>query len=230
MGRRAARRTKRRGENGLTLIELLVALAIMGLIATSIAGAFLIGLHVVGTRGDQVSLKGNNDLLAFEQQLGKDIARADCLRASGAPPAGFGQQPIPTSSGGTVGCQSSVYRSPTSTCQTGYLVCLAWYAPGTLICDTVTYSEGSGFIVRTDSVTGTQQRVSTGDLHVAAGWSTVTTPAPGHNTWTNLVVVQVDQLVSVTGIPSSKLASTTFRTVPRSDDPLAQLAGATVPC
>src|SRR5438105_2500515 len=111
---RAMRHAKRRGENGLTLIELLVALAILGLIATSIAGAFLIGLHVVGNRGDQVSLKGNNDLLAFEQQLGKDIARADCLRANGpptgpTPPPGFGQQPIPASSSG-VGCQSSVYR------------------------------------------------------------------------------------------------------------------------
>ena len=227
---RATHRARRRGENGLTLIELLVALAILGLIATSIAGAFLVGLHVVGNRGDQVSLKGNNDLLAFEQQLGKDIARADCLRASGTPPVGFGQQPIPAYSGGAVGCQSSVYHSPTSTCQTGYLLCLAWYAPGTLTCDTVTYLEGSGFIMRSDSVTGTQQRVSTGDLHVAAGWSPVTTPAPGHNTWTNLVVVQVDQLVALSGIPPSKLASTTFRTVPRSDDPLAQLAGATVPC
>jgi prepilin-type N-terminal cleavage/methylation domain-containing protein len=215
------------GERAFTLIELLVSMVILTVIGTSIGGAFAVGFHVLGTHGDQVTLTGNHDLIAFEQQLGADIARAQCLAATGTPPPGYGQQPIPrNNSSGATGCQSTVYATPT-TCHSGYLLCLAWYSPAFSVCHIVTYREGAGSILRFDSVAGTTQRISTGDLHVAAGWST--TPTAQGNTWTNLVAVEVDQL-GIAGIAPSKLATTTFRVVPLSDDPLARLPGATPQC
>jgi hypothetical protein len=202
-------------------------MVILTVIGASIGGAFAVGFHVLGTGGDQVTLTGSHDLIAFEQQLGADIARAQCLAATGTPPSGYGQQPIPRNSSGANGCQSSVYATPT-TCQSGYLLCLAWYSPASSVCHTVTYREGAGSILRIDSVAGTTQRISTGDLSVAAGWSTTST-AQG-NTWTNLVAVEVDQL-GIAGIVPSKLVKTTFRVVPLSDDPVALPPGsATPPC
>src|SRR3989442_10311735 len=102
-------RRARSDQSGFTLVELLVSVIILALIGVSIAAAFTVGFHVLGNRGDQVALAGSNDVLALEQQLGRDIARADCLAASG-------QTTIPRYPS-AAGCQKSVNKSPTTTRQ-----------------------------------------------------------------------------------------------------------------
>jgi prepilin-type N-terminal cleavage/methylation domain-containing protein len=218
------RRRARSGQSGFTLVELLVSVIILALIGVSIAAAFTVGFHVLGNRGDQVALAGSNDVLAFEQQLGRDIARADCLAASG-------QTTIPIYATGVRGCQHSVNNSPTVCQPSGYQLCLSWYLPGSKPCHTITYKGGSGFVNRVDTLvdplTGTTTKntqISTGDLSLSASWTPTATATSG-NTWTTLVSVQVTQLLAGARNP----VSTTFRVVPMVDDPLAFPPGSVTP-
>ena len=175
----------------MTLMELLVTMTVLATIVASIAGAFAIGFHILNPGGAPARLIGNNDLVAFEQQIGADVNRAVCL-ASPGPPA---QTAIPTG-----GCAKSVQKNP-STCgspysganPTGYRLCLAWYVAGSATCHTVTYSEApsSGVILRSDSA-GSSSRVGTGGLVLAATWTAVSTTTNAYQ-WTKQVVVAVTQ-------------------------------------
>ncbi len=104
----------------MTLIELLVSLAILAIISGTLATAFYVGFRVLGTTGAQARFVGDNDLMAFEQQIGADVNRAVCLKS----PQVSNPAVIPSG-----GCTSSVAAS-TSTCQPGALLCLAWYSRG----------------------------------------------------------------------------------------------------
>jgi prepilin-type N-terminal cleavage/methylation domain-containing protein len=208
---------RRRGQLGLTLTELLVALAILSTIAGSIAGAFAIGFKILGPTGAQATLVGNHDLLAFEQQIGADVARADCLAAPG-------QTSIPTGIGA---CAPSVQHNPSSCSSsqyTTYLLCLAWYAPGASrpTCHTVTYWQhpGTKVVQRSDLTTGTTARIATGGLTVTASWTPTATSNNGYK-WTSSVKVVVTQQ-SITGAPAAtKAPTTTFYLVPLAADPLS---------
>jgi prepilin-type N-terminal cleavage/methylation domain-containing protein len=215
-----ARRQARRGQLGLTLTELLVAISILAAIAGSIAGAFAIGFRVLGPTGAQATLTGNHDLLAFEQQIGADVARADCLASTGPPV----QTSIPSG-----GCTNSVSKAGGSTCGSSYFLCLAWYVPGAspATCHTVTYwqrSDGTGIIERSDLnlTTGstTTARIATGGLTVTATWTPSATSNNGYS-WTSKVTVVVTQQA----IPGARAAanppSTTFYLVPLAADPLS---------
>jgi prepilin-type N-terminal cleavage/methylation domain-containing protein len=215
------RRPLNRGQNGLTLIELLVATAILTVIGGSIAGAFAIGLRALGSDGAPSRLTGSHDLLAFEQQIGADIARSVCLSA-----------PVQTSlpSGG---CTASVQKGPSSTCGTGYLLCLAYYLPGStpVTCHTVTYSQLSDdSLVRNDN--GTAGRFTTGGLtgpgapgHFATWTNSIIN---GYN-WTKQVVVTVTQQ-GTPNAPTSHAASATYYLVPLISDPESPVSGGTSPC
>jgi prepilin-type N-terminal cleavage/methylation domain-containing protein len=219
------RRIRHRHQLGMTLMELLVTMSILATIVGSIAGAFAIGFHVLNPANAPAQLIGNNDLIAFEQQIGGDVNNAVCL-ASPGPPA---QIAIPSG-----GCVNSVQKNP-STCgsplsianPTGYLLCLAWYVPGTATCHTVTYAQmaGSGIILRTDSA-GNRSRVGTGGLSLTATWTAASTTTNGYQ-WTTQVMVTLTQR----GAQVAKPQSTTFYLAPLVADPLSPaVPGASIPC
>ncbi|MEO8899615.1 MAG: prepilin-type N-terminal cleavage/methylation domain-containing protein [Candidatus Dormibacter sp.] len=210
---------RRRGEHGLTLTELLVVIAILAVIGGSLAGAFGIGLRLLAPTGAQATLTGNADSLAFEQQIGADIARAHCLAAPS-------MQAVPTG-----GCQRSVQNSPSSCAPSGYSLCLAWYVPGSS-CHTVTYwQQSDGTVLRSDlSTSNNTTRIATGGLKIAATW----TPAPTSNgdyQWTKQVTITITQR-AIPGAPApAQPTPTTFRLVPLAADPLsAALPGGASPC
>jgi hypothetical protein len=209
----------------MTLMELLVTMTILATIVGSIAGAFAIGFHILNPGGAPARLIGNNDLIAFEQQIGADVNRAVCL-ASPGPPA---QTAIPTG-----GCTKSVQKTP-STCgapysaanPTGYRLCLAWYIPGSATCHTVTYSQlpSSGVISRTDS-RGGSSRIGTGGLLLAATWVAAATTTNAYQ-WTKQVIVTVTQQGARVVTPQTA----TFYLAPLAADPLsAAVPGASTPC
>lgn len=203
---------RRRGERGLTLTELLVALAVLTIVAGAIAGAFAIGIRVLGSGGAQARLMGSHDLLAFEQQIGADIARADCLKAPN-------ETTVPSG-----GCASSVQKNPSS-CGTGsYALCLAWYVPASATCHTVLYwQKANGTVVRSDIASGggpaTSDQVTTGPLNVTATWSAAATTNNGY-LWTNQVSVKVTQ-VGTSGAPTVGPLTSTLLAVPLAVDPLS---------
>jgi prepilin-type N-terminal cleavage/methylation domain-containing protein len=210
---------------GMTLMELLVTMTILATIVGSIAGAFAIGFHVLNPGGAPARLTGNNDLIAFEQQIGADVNRAVCLASAGPPT----QTSIPSG-----GCTKSVRKSP-STCgapfsganPAGYRLCLAWFVAGSATCHTVTYSQmpSSGVILRSDS-SGTSSRVGTGGLLLAATWTALATTTNAYM-WTNQVVVTVTQQGARVVTPQT----TTFYLAPLVADPLSPaVPGASTPC
>jgi hypothetical protein len=199
-------------------------MAILATIAGSLAGAFSIGLRILSPTGAQAELIGNHDLLAFEQQIGADVARADCLRS----PAVSTPQWIPTG-----GCTGSVGETPSTCSPAGYFLCLAWYIPGSTTCHTVTYwrrSDGTGIIERSDLFAGTTARIATGGLQVTASWTPTPTSNNGYK-WTNQVKVVVTQ-ATISGAPAAvNPPSTTFYLVPLAADPLSPvLPGSSSAC
>lgn len=209
----------------MTLMELLVTMSILATIVGSIGGAFAIGFHVLNPANAPAQLIGNNDLIAFEQQIGADVNNAVCL-ASPGPPV---QTAIPSG-----GCANSVRKNP-STCgspfsiahPTGYLLCLAWYLPGTATCHTVTYAQmaGSGVLLRTDSA-GNHSRIGTGGLFLAATWTPQSTTTNGYN-WTSQVIVTLTQR----GAQVAKPQTTTIYLAPLVADPLSSaVPGGSIPC
>lgn len=196
-------------------------MAILGAIGASIAGAFAIGFRTLGPGGAQAKLTGSNDLIAFEQQIGADVGRAVCLAAPN-------QTSIPTT-----GCTASVSKPNASTCgaSSTYLLCLAWYVPGTQVCHTVTYSQqiGTGVILRRDLTTTTSARVGTGSLNLTATWTPSATTTSTYK-WTNQVAITATQVNSRIRAPQQP-SSTTFYLVPLAADPLSPaVAGGTIPC
>jgi len=216
VGRTHAVRAGHARQRGLTLTEMLVVIAALALIAGSIAGAFSIGLRLLGPGGAESRLTGSHDLLAFEQQIGADVARSVCLAAPG-------QTSLPTATGA---CGASVRKTP-STCPSGYLLCLAYYVPGSTTCHTITYSQGSGaVVVRADASTGKAGRFTTGGLGMTASWSAATI---NDYSWTKAVVVSVTQQ-GTPGAPTSHWAAATYHLVPLVADPASPVSGGTSPC
>ena len=214
----------------MTLVEVLVSLVILTLVAASIAGAFAIGFRTVGSVQAQARFAGDNDLIAFEEQLGRDINRAVCLKATG-------QTAIPTG-----GCTMSVMKSGSSTCGADgtYSLCLAWYQAGSSTCHTIVYKPATGVahVARTDynSTTGktTVVQISSDNYAITASWTpTVTsTGASGSNaayTWTNQVTVSFNQ--SPAGASKPVTTPPRLSWSPLSADPLSPaIPGGVVPC
>jgi hypothetical protein len=212
----------------MTLVEVVVAVFLLGLITLSLGAAFGIGFKVVGSGGSRAHLTGSNDVLSFEQQIGADVAKADCLAAPG-------QTSIPSYSGPVTGCPRSTGHSP-STCVSGYSLCLAWYQPGVsgAACHTVTYQPSTPtnpFVTRSDFSAGTTTTrvITTGDLSVSAVWSAVATSSTNGDTWTNRVDVTVNQ-AGTRGAPQANPIKTTFHVVPLAADPLSPAAVGSSPC
>lgn len=71
---------RRRGETGLTLIEMIVALAIVAIMAGALGAIFSVGLITLKPNGTTDRLAGANDFSVLEQQLGRDGGRAACIQ------------------------------------------------------------------------------------------------------------------------------------------------------
>lgn len=140
---------RRRGRQaGFTLIEMLVAIALLATIMGAMAGAFQIGLKSVGTAGAQVRAGGAHDLSTFEQQLSLDVARAGCVTVGSTAYGACSQSIAP---GGSV----------IATCRAA-VICLAWsqYSGANTGCqvDAFTQAAGGGSVVR--------------NQYLASNWST----------------------------------------------------------
>ena len=210
-------RARRRSEFGLTLTELLVSIIILAVIGGSIAGAFSIGLRVLGNGQSQARLAGSHGILSFEQQLGGDIARAVCLSAPTQPSLPSG------------GCAGSTQKSPT-TCGAGYVLCLAYVVPGSTpaTCHTVTYSRLSdNSLARTDSTSAGVGRFTTVAFTVTPVVFSTTT-LNGY-TWVSQVKVTITQ-VATPGAPIAQPAAATFQAAPLVADPASPVSGGTTPC
>jgi prepilin-type N-terminal cleavage/methylation domain-containing protein len=215
------RRSKRSGQLGFTLIEVVVSVAILATIAGSIGAAFAIGFRTLGNGEAQAKLVGDNDVIALEQQIGADVNRAVCL----ADP-NDGQTSIPSPNG----CLNSINKSGGSTCGASYVLCLAWYAPGSS-CHTVTYVQqvGSGNIVRIDSAPGSTTnttRVGTGGLSISVSWTPASTTTASYF-WTKQVALKVTQKNPVAVSP---VTVKNFALTPLAADPMSAALGGTNPC
>ena len=76
--------TRRNGAAGFTLVEVIVAMALVALIAAAIGGAFDISYRVVAPGQAQDRLAGAHDQQRFEQNLGQDLSRAACVKVGGS--------------------------------------------------------------------------------------------------------------------------------------------------
>jgi prepilin-type N-terminal cleavage/methylation domain-containing protein len=82
--------TRTHDESGVTLIELLVAVSILGIVMTALSGALFVGLRT--TRDTQTSLGQSNAEQLVSTYLTKDIQAAATVRTSGT--STCGSQPI----------------------------------------------------------------------------------------------------------------------------------------
>ena len=196
------RRSQRVGEAGFTLAEVLVSLTLLALISASLAAAMGISFKILAPSAAQATLRGNHDTLAFEQQIGADVARANCLAAPG-------QTTIPSG-----GC--AVFAAKCA--QTTYSLCLGWFQPGSTKCHEVAYeaSTAGPWVERRDLFTGSTGRISTGNIKITATWTPTPTSTNSYS-WTKAVQVTVKQLDSGKGTP----VQTSFNLVPYATDPLS---------
>lgn len=77
------KRLGRHAEQGFTLIEVIVSIAILAVIGGAIAAIFSVGLATLRPGGPQTRLLGAHDLMVLEQKLGQDGARAACIQVHG---------------------------------------------------------------------------------------------------------------------------------------------------
>ena len=83
------RSTSRAGERGFTLVEVLVSLALLGIVGTVLGVVFSIGMRPLLAPGaSQDRLGAASYAIAIEQPLTEDVHRASCIQYSGNPPVG----------------------------------------------------------------------------------------------------------------------------------------------
>lgn len=137
----------RRDEEGLTLIEVIVSLAILAIIGGVVGAVFAAGLRTLSSTGPQPRLLAAHDLMALEQALGKDGARAVCIAV---PPGGRSNTYPKFSPPSTPGCSNpsgfaSVACGASSLCF-GWV---QWTNPTSPACEVAVY-QMSGNLRRTE--------------------------------------------------------------------------------
>jgi len=229
LNRRRAPRTgciqrARRRQAGFTLTEVLISIGLLTLVGASLTGAFGIGYRVLGAGGAQASLRGNNDVMALEQQVGADITRASCLAS--------GSTLIPT--GGCATFNGALSGTPAARCPAQYVFCVGWFKPGDTTCHEVVYSQRSSgtdlWIERRDLATGAATRMSTGGLNLSVNLNPTQTSNNVYS-WTKSVDVTVNQTWPAgTAKPRNPVTNLVFHVVPLSSDPLSPASSGAPAC
>lgn len=130
-------RRRRHGELGFTLIEVLVSIAILAIIGGVVATAYSVGLSILQPGGPQTRFLASHNLMVMEQVLGKDGARASCVKVPGS---------------GTYGACSKNF--PSANCPAADL-CFGWPQVSDSTCHVSDYAVGSGVVAtRTEYVAG----------------------------------------------------------------------------
>jgi prepilin-type N-terminal cleavage/methylation domain-containing protein len=137
--RRLSEPQRRTNERGFTLIEAVVSMAILSIVAGTMATVFSVGFHVVAAGGPKDRMTGAHDFMVLEQALGKDAARAACFQVQGTV---YGQ----TSST----CSSSSAYGQVSGCSSA-LLCIGWPDVGESSCHVAVYVQSAGIVRRTES-------------------------------------------------------------------------------
>ncbi|MGO8685957.1 MAG: type II secretion system protein J [Candidatus Dormibacteria bacterium] len=84
---------RRRGQDGFTLIEVLVSVAILTIIGGVFGGVFGVGYKTLGPQGSGARLAASSDLMSFEQLLSRDVSQASCVyipRTASSPSGPYG--------------------------------------------------------------------------------------------------------------------------------------------
>lgn len=143
-GLNMASRHRHARERGLTIIELIVSLAILAVIAGSLAAAFSIGIRVLARGGPQDRLAGAHDLATLEQVLGRDAARASCIQIQGAATV-YGR-----TSPNSGPCSSATGYGKVGGCS-GATFCFAWPQYGSpWSCHVAVYTTVNQMVTRTE--------------------------------------------------------------------------------
>lgn len=220
--RMTAQRSIRVSERGLTLVELLVSLAILAIIVTSIGIAFDVGIRTFGAGGAGDRTAAAQDIRLFENRLGADVARAVCL--------------VTPANGGPLG-NCTALSFPTASSCTGDYICIAFPQPSapppptssTYFCHRVTYAFSAAApagVVRTETFGG-----STSVTHItldaitfaAGGGISVQPPAAPDGPWATVNIRLIKsanpglstaptgsvQFVPLATLPASPLVSAT---------------------
>jgi prepilin-type N-terminal cleavage/methylation domain-containing protein len=214
---RRCTRSRRTGEHGLTLIELVVSVAILTVIGSVVATAFSLGLTLVQPGGPEARLQGANNLMALEQALGQDGARAACIQVPGGTKYGscsashFGQVPCPSTH-----------------------LCVGWPQVSDSSCHVADYAIGASTVAtRAEYKAGTATPLTSGPLAREApasitisSVSTVTPPGESY-TWVRAIAI----LLTATGVTNGPSQTVTLH--PLATDPAgasAAITSAGMPC
>jgi prepilin-type N-terminal cleavage/methylation domain-containing protein len=195
--RRLSEPSRRTSERGFTLIEAVVSIAILSIVAGTMATVFSVGFHVVAAGGPKDRMTGAHDFMVLEQALGKDAARAACFQVQGTV---YGQ----TSST----CSSSSAYGQVSGCSSA-LLCIGWPDVGESSCHVAVYVQSAGIVRRTESRVSGGGVVSVGSGRLTEDTVIITlsnpqTTAPSGYRWLRSLPITV----TATGVTAGQFSQT----------------------
>ena len=201
---RGARAQRRRHghQSGFTLIELLVTIAVLAAIGGVAAVAFSAGLRSLGTGGAGDRLTSAHDTFVFDQQMSRDVSRAQCITQPGATPSNY-----PAGAPLTGSC-ATLY---TKVSCTGATLCIGWPQLSDDTCHVAVYSQpGAGHVMtRTEWAAGLTGAATAGipfpftNSGVTLTSLTITPLTVSGYTWIGKISVTVTGSAAVKNFPGS---------------------------
>ncbi len=176
-----------------------MSLALLAIIGGVVGAVFSASLKALGAGGAEDRIAGAHDQMVFEQELGKDVARAACIQVSagnkyGSCNAGFANS--------TIGSKCTA---------TGILLCVGWPQVSDSSCHVAAYTTSSNKVRRQEYTVSSggvatpygSTGVSIDTVNVTI--STTTAPAPSGYTWVGSLAVSVTNTGVTKGQPVDKL-------------------------
>lgn len=204
-------------QRGMTLIELLITIGLVGILMGAVVIGFDIGIKAVGHGGAGDRAAAARDLSSFEQQLSMDISRAGCISVGST---AYGA------------CSHSVAPSGTviSACASAKL-CVAWSqivgSPGAPVgCHIDAYTQPGGAkakVIRTEYLGSTSTALHGASVTTADGvtLAIATSPPPQPPFSGTQWVAQVTATITGAGVVNSP-PSAVLQMQPMTADPGAQ--------